>query len=192
MQFELSETQQLLKSSARKFLQTECPIAEVRRLMETPTANDTALWRQISAQGWTGILFPEEHDGMGLGLVETAAAMEEMGRALLPGPYLSTVLMAGVLVDAAGNEDQKRHWLAPICRGEAKATVAILEEDASWSMREYKTRADGHLLSGRKLFVSDAEEAAFLLILASLDGQPAIVAVDRQAKGLLVEAMPAL
>ncbi len=192
MQFELSETQQLLKSSARKFLQAECPMKEVRRLMETATANDAGLWRQIAEQGWTGILFPEENDGMGLGMVETAAAMEEMGRALLPGSFLSTVLMAGVLVDAAGNADQKQRWLAPICRGEAKATVAMLEEDASWSNLDCKTRMDDLRITGRKMFVSDAGEADFLLIVAARDGQPVIAAVDRQAPGLTVEPMPAL
>ncbi|MBI1788139.1 MAG: acyl-CoA dehydrogenase family protein [Acidobacteria bacterium] len=123
MRFDLSETQQLLKNTARKFLQAECPMAEVRRLMETETAHDPVLWSKIAAQGWTGIVFPEEYDGLGLGMVELAATMEEMGRALMPGPYLATVPMAGVLLDAAASAAQKRKYLAPICRGEARAAV---------------------------------------------------------------------
>ncbi len=81
MQFGLTETQQVLKNSAREFFPAECPIAEVRRLMETDTAFDAALWKKIAGQGWCGIIFPEEYDGLGLGMVELAAAMEEMGRA---------------------------------------------------------------------------------------------------------------
>jgi alkylation response protein AidB-like acyl-CoA dehydrogenase len=108
MQFGLTETQQVLKNSAREFFSAECPIAEVRRLMETAAAYDPALWQKMAHQGWTGIIFDEEYGGLGLGLVEMAVALEEMGRALLPGPYLSTVLLAGVAIDAAGNPAQKR------------------------------------------------------------------------------------
>jgi alkylation response protein AidB-like acyl-CoA dehydrogenase len=124
MRFDLSESQQILKNTARKFLQAECPMAEVRRIGETAAAHDPALWNKIAAQGWTGIIFPEEHDGLGLGMVELAATMEEMGRALVPGAYLATVPMAGVLLDRAASDEQKRKYLAPICRGEARATVA--------------------------------------------------------------------
>src|SRR5262245_37223253 len=70
MQFGLSESQQILKDTARKFLAGECPIAEVRRLMETPTAFDPELWRKLASQGFTGMIFPEEYGGMGLGKVE--------------------------------------------------------------------------------------------------------------------------
>ena len=91
MQFGLTETQQVLKNSARKFFPAECPIAEVRRLMETDTAFDAALWKKIADQGWCGIIFPEEYDGLGLGMVELTAAMEEDGCALVPGPFFSTV-----------------------------------------------------------------------------------------------------
>ncbi len=83
----MTETQQTLKNTVRKFLAAECPLAEVRRLMETDTAFDAALWRKIAEQGWTGIIFPEEYGGFGMGMVEMAATLEEMGRALLPGPF---------------------------------------------------------------------------------------------------------
>src|ERR1039457_6085846 len=107
MQFGLTETQQVLKNSAREFFSAVCPIAEVRRLMETAAGYDAALWQKMAPQGWTCIIFDEEYGGRGLGLVEMAVALEEMGRALLPGPYLSTVLLAGVAIDAAGNPDRK-------------------------------------------------------------------------------------
>ena len=74
MHFGLSETQQAIKNSARQFLAAECPMPQVRRLMETETAFDTALWSKFAEQGWTGIIFPEKYDGFGLGMVEMAAA----------------------------------------------------------------------------------------------------------------------
>jgi alkylation response protein AidB-like acyl-CoA dehydrogenase len=130
MQFGLTETQQVLKNSAREFFSAVCPIAEVRRLMETDTAYDAALVAEHGAPGLDRYHFEEEYGGLGLGLVEMAVALEEMGRALLPGPYLSTVLMAGVAIDAAGNPAQKRKYLSRISMGEARATMALLETSA--------------------------------------------------------------
>src|SRR5437868_2625060 len=107
MQFGLTDIQQTLKTAARKFLAAECPMTEVRRLTGTQTAFDPGLWRKIADQGWTGILFNEEYGGSAMAMVEVAVVLDEMGRALLPGPYLSTVLLAGTAIDRAGNEPQK-------------------------------------------------------------------------------------
>jgi hypothetical protein len=73
MQFGLTETQQTLKNTVRKFLSAECPMAEVRRLLETDTAFDAGLWSKMAEQGWTGIIFPEAYGGFGMGMVEMAA-----------------------------------------------------------------------------------------------------------------------
>ena len=132
MNFGLSDTQQAIKDSAREFFSKEARIADVRRLIDTDTAFDAALWRKMADQGWTGIIFPEEYGGFGMGMVEMAAALEEMGRALLPGPYLSTI-SAGALIEYAGNDAQKREYLGAICRGDARAAVALLEDSGSWS-----------------------------------------------------------
>ena len=133
MEFGLSETQQTLKNTVRKFLAAECPMAEVRKIMEADGGFDAALWKKIAEQGWTGMIFAEQYGGFGMGMVEMAATLEEMGRALLPGPFFSTVLMAGVLVESAGNENQKGKYLGAISRGEAKAAVAFLEESGAMS-----------------------------------------------------------
>src|SRR5579871_6609562 len=98
MQFGLTETQQMLRNAARSFFPSECPMSDVRRLMETDGAYDQRLWTKIAEHGWTGILFDEDSGGMGLGLVEMTVAAEEMGRALLPGPFFSTVFAAGTLL----------------------------------------------------------------------------------------------
>jgi alkylation response protein AidB-like acyl-CoA dehydrogenase len=192
MQFGLTETQQTLKNTVRKFLAAECPLAEVRKQMETETAFDAALWRKIAEQGWTGIIFPEEYGGFGMGMVEMAATLEEMGRALLPGPFSSTVLAAGSLLEAAGNDNQKEKYLGAICRGEAKATVALLEDSASWSPDAVQLKAAGLTLNGRKLFVPDAGVADFLLVVARIDGDLALFVAPSNARGLHITQMPAM
>src|SRR5260370_14396527 len=196
MNFGLTETQQTQKNTVRKFLAAECPMADVRKLMETDTAFDPALWRKIAEQGWTGIIFPEEYGGFGMGMVEMVATLEEMGRALLPGPFFSTVLMAGTLLDSAGDEGQKEKYLAPICRGEAKATVAFLEESASWDPSSVRLNASasggGYSLDGLKLFVPDAAVADFLICVARLAGELALFVVPSNAPGLRVTYMPTM
>jgi alkylation response protein AidB-like acyl-CoA dehydrogenase len=196
MQFGLTETQQVMKNSAREFFSAECPIAEVRRLMETPTAYDAALWRKMAHQGWTGIVFDEEHGGLGLGLVEMAVALEEMGRALLPGPYLSTVLLAGVAIDAAGNPAQKRKYLPRIANGEARATLALLEASARWDPDAVQLDAQptpaGFALTGRKMFVPDAAAADFLVCAARRGPDLGLFVVPRGAPGLTVSPLPAI
>ncbi len=188
MQFGLSEEQQLLKNSAREFFSAECPPAEVRRLMETETAHDPALWRKMAEQGWTGLPFAEEYGGMGLGLVDLAAACEEIGQALLPGPYLSTVPLAGSLIAAAGNDAHKKKYLVPICRGEALATVALLEKPASWDPSTVTASVKDGVLNGAKLFVPDAAIATFLIVVA----KEGLVIVDGGTSGVTMEAQPAI
>lgn len=192
MNFGLTETQQTLKNTVRKFLAAECPLAEVRKQMETETAFDASLWRKIAEQGWTGMIFPEEYGGFGMGMVEMGAALEEMGRALLPGPFFSTVVLAGSVLDAAASESQKRKYLGAICRGEAKATLALLEESASWSPDGVQMKANGLSLSGRKLFVPDAGVADFLVVVARMDGDLALFVVPSGAPGLRVTHLNAM
>ena len=192
MQFGLTETQQTLKNTVRKFLAAECPLSEVRKQMESETAFDATLWRKIADQGWTGIIFPEEYGGFGMGMVEMAAALEEMGRALLPGPLFSTVLLAGAVLDSAGNKAQKEKYLGAICRGEAKATLALLEESASWSPEAVRMDASGLTLHGRKLFVPDAGIADFLICVARMNGNLALVVVPKGASGLKIASQPAM
>ena len=185
MQFGLSESQQILKDTARKFFAGECPMAHARKLMETETAHDPALWRKLCEQGFIGIIFPEEYGGMGLGKVELALLMEEAGYALLPGPLFST-LMAGAVIDACGNAEQKKQYLSPICNGEARATVAFLESGASWNPTNLKMTGDK--LTGTKLFVTDAAVADFFIVVAA-DGT---FLVNAKASAINVQPMKGL
>lgn len=185
MEFGLNESQEILKESARKFFAGECPIAEVRRLMETDTAFDAELWTKLVEQGYTGIIFPEEFGGVGLGVVELILLMEEAGRALLPGPFFSTVVLAGCALDALATKEQKKKHLAPICRGEARSTVAFLEAEGNWDSKDVHLTAVNGKLKGEKLFVPDAAVADWIIVVA----RNGVFLVDSKAPGISVKPM---
>ena len=188
MQFGLSESQEFLKDSARKFFAGECPSAETRRLMETDTGFDAALWSKLADQGYTGIIFPEEYGGVGLGKVELMLLMEEAGRALVPGPFFSTVVLAGSVLDALATPANKKKYLAPICRGDVRATVAIVEASGSWNPAHAQLSAANGKLTGEKLFVSDAGIADFIIVVA----RNGVFVVDGKAHGLKISSMLAM
>jgi alkylation response protein AidB-like acyl-CoA dehydrogenase len=185
MQFGLSESQEILKDSARKFFAGECPMEEVRRLMETDTGYDAVLWTKMAEQGYTGIIFPEEYGGVGLGKVELILLMEEAGRALLPGPFFSTVVQAGSVIDAVSSAEHKKKFLAPICAGDARSTVAVLEASASWDPADVKLAAANGKLSGDKLFVTDAAVANFIVVVA----RNGVFVVEAKATGMRITPM---
>jgi alkylation response protein AidB-like acyl-CoA dehydrogenase len=192
MDFDLSKAQKLLKQSAREFFARECKTDRVRRLMETETAYDAALWQAMAEQGWTGLFVPEACGGLGAGVVDLAAVAEEMGRACLPGPFLST-LFATALIRVAGSAEQQALYLQPIGAGELKATVAVLEQAASWDLESVRLEAsrdqEMFFVSGRKLFVPDAEVADVLLCIAASSSGLVVLPVRRSAAGLTVDRM---
>ena len=195
MDFDLSKPQKLLKESARALLSRECGPGRVRELMETETAHDEGLWRALAEQGWTGLVVGEEQGGLGLGLVEMAAVAEEMGRACLPGAFLST-LFAAALIERAGSDEQRAKYLEPVAAGESKATVALLEEGASWDVDAVKLEASreggSFTLDGRKLFVPDAGVADELVCVARDGDSLVLLPVGREAEGLTVKPMPSM
>ncbi len=185
MQFGLSESQQILKDTARKFFAGECPIATVRKIMETDAAYDAGLWQKLAEQGFTGIITPEEHGGMGLGKVELILLMEEAGYALLPGPFFSTVALAAPVLDAMGTAAQKKKYLEPIATGRARSTLALVESNGSWDVSGLQLSAAGEKLSGTKLFVTDAAIADFIIVAA----RNGMFVVEAKASGLRIEPM---
>jgi alkylation response protein AidB-like acyl-CoA dehydrogenase len=185
MQFGLSESQQILKDTARKFFAGESPIATVRKSIETEAAYDSALWTKLADQGFTGIIAPEEFGGMGLGKVELILLMEEAGYALLPGPFFSTVALAGSVIDACASTEQKKKYLGSIAAGQSRSSVALVESAGSWDTESLKISTTGNKLTGTKLFVTDAAAADFIVVVAR-DG---VFVVDAKTPGLNIEPM---
>ncbi len=170
MNFGFNEEQELLRSTARKFFENECSSGVVRALMDTPEGMTPELWQKLAEQGWLGLVLPDAFDGMGLGLVDLVVLMEEMGRAVLPGPYFSTVLLGGLALLEAGNDEQKKEWLPAIARGDKRVTLAWMEPSATSGPEGVTVPATakgtGYRLSGTKLFVPDAHTADAVVVAA--------------------------
>jgi alkylation response protein AidB-like acyl-CoA dehydrogenase len=195
MDFDFSKAQKLLQQSARDFFSRECKPERVRELMASETAFDDALWRGMADQGFMGLTIPEEYGGLGLGAVELIAVAEEMGRACLPGPFIST-FWAAELIHRAGSEGQRKQYLEAIAAGELKATVALLEEDADWTPDAIALRAekDGkdYRLRGAKHFVNDAAVADVIVTVARVANGLVLLPVARNAAGLKITATSAM
>jgi alkylation response protein AidB-like acyl-CoA dehydrogenase len=173
MNFAFSEEQEMLRSSARDFLAKECTPAVVRRLMEADDSFDPALWKKLAGMGWTGLGIPEEYGGVG-GFLDLVVVLEEAGRALLPGPYFSTMGLAVPALLEAGSDAQKKEVLSEIAAGDARATVAFTEPPGRWDANGVALKAErsgqGWKLDGVKLFVPDAASADYLVVVARTRG----------------------
>ena len=196
MEFELNETQKLFQRSARELFAQECPPTLVREMIEKNEPYSDAVWKKLVEQGWTGLIFSEEDGGLGLGMVEMAVAFEEMGRALVPGAFLSTVALAGSLIEKACSTDYRITRLQAICEGQAKATVALLEQSASWNPDAVTMTATpvegGYKLDGEKLFVSDASAADCIVTVVRAGPGLVLAFVDSNTPGLTIKPMPGM
>ena len=196
MEFELNETQTLFQRSARELFAQECPPTLVREMIEKNEPYSKAVWSTLVEQGWTGLIFSEEDGGQGLGMVEMAVAFEEMGRALLPGAFLSTVALAGSLIEKACSSEYRKKRLQAICEGRSKATVALLEQGADWNPEAVAMAATpidgGYKLAGTKLFVSDASVADCIITVARTSSGLVLAFVDSKAAGVTIKPMPGM
>jgi alkylation response protein AidB-like acyl-CoA dehydrogenase len=167
--FGFNEEQEMLRQSARALLEKECSSAVVRRLMADERGFDAALWKQMAELGWLGLVIPEAYGGGGLSYVDLVLVMEEMGRVVLPSPFIWTVMFAEAIT-RAGTDNQKSALLPKISSGDLIATVAYLEPSAVWSAEgvAMTARRDGagYVLDGIKLFVNDGHIANRILVAA--------------------------
>ena len=202
MDIGFTEEQELLRTSARRFLENECPTAFVRQRMAEPAAITQDFWQKLAEQGWLGILYPEEAGGSGLGLVDMTVLMEEMGRAVMPGPFFSTVLLGGAAILEAGSPAQRQEWLPRIAAGDAKVSLAWTEPNARWDaaaiVASGRETAGEFVLSGTKLFVPDAHLSDALVVAArTRDGSTmedgiSLFLVPKDAAGLAVTLLPTI
>jgi alkylation response protein AidB-like acyl-CoA dehydrogenase len=202
MNFGFSEEQELLRATARKFFENECASTFVRERMAEPAGVTDDFWTKLAEQGWLGLVYPEEYGGTGLGFVDLVVLMEEMGRASMPGPFFSTVLLGGLTVLEAGSAAQKKEWLAKIAAGRAKVALAWTEPNARWDAGGVTATAreagGGYTLSGTKLFVLDAHLADAIVVVARTreSARPeegiTLFLVPRGASGLEVKLLPTM
>ncbi len=170
MDLGLSEEQEMLKKSARDFLQKECPKRLVREVDDSDEGYSVELWRRMAELGWMGLAFPEKYGGSGRSFLDLAILLEEMGYNIVPGPFFPTVVLGGLAILMAGSEEQKMEFLPRIARGEMILSLALTEPSASYDAASVKTKAiarDGeYVIKGTKLFVLNANIADYILCIA--------------------------
>lgn len=199
MDFGLNTDQEELQKYARDFLDNECPPTFVRKMMEHESAYDEAFYKHMAQLGWMGIAVGEAYGGQGMTYVDLAVLVEEMGRALVPGPFFASVCLAAPVIEAAGSEEQKQTLLTKIASGEGNATVAYTEAsgrvDAAGIQMTARADGDGYVLAGTKLFVPDAHLADTIVVAArTSDGDDptegvTLFAVDRGTSGVDIEQL---
>jgi len=170
MDFALSEEQEMLKKMARDFLTDKCPKTLVREMQEDERGYSPELWREMAGLGWMGLALPEKYGGTGMSFLDLSVLLEEMGRACLPGPFFSTVVLGALPILDSGSEEQKREYLPKIASGETIFTLALTEPSANYDAVSVKVTAtadkDAYIINGTKLFVPDAHIADYLLCVA--------------------------
>jgi alkylation response protein AidB-like acyl-CoA dehydrogenase len=198
--FGLSEEQELLQQSAREFLARECPPELVREVAKSDDGYPRALYAQMAELGWTGLIVPETYGGSGLGLLELALLVEEMGRAVLPGPFFSSAILSTLAILYGGSSAQKKAWLPKLAAGEALASLALLEASDCVSAHGVKARArktrGGYRLSGSKMFVTDAHVSDLVIAAFRTGGKGedgiTLFLVPRDTPGVTVKPLESL
>ena len=173
MDLGLTEEQELLKNFARDFLTNECTEKLVRDMEEDDRGYTDELWNGMANQGWMGLITAEELGGAGLSFLDLCVLLEEFGRALVPGPFINTVLTAG-FVEAIGSDAQKQQYCSAVASGQHVMTFALTEPSARFDSSGIETTAtadgDGYVLNGTKLFIPDAHNADTILVVARAPG----------------------
>jgi alkylation response protein AidB-like acyl-CoA dehydrogenase len=170
MDFNLTEEQEMLRKTARDFLTTACPKSLVREMVKDEKGYPLQLWQKMGEMGWMGLIIPEEYGGAGASFFDLVVLLEEMGRACLPGPFFSTVVLGGLTILEAGSEEQKKEILPKLAEGKLFLTLALTEPSAIYTAEGIQTKATqmdkGFLIQGTKLFVPDAHISDYLICAA--------------------------
>jgi alkylation response protein AidB-like acyl-CoA dehydrogenase len=193
MDLGLSEEQELLKNAARDFLEKECPETLVREMEEDEKGYSPDLWKKMAEQGWQGLLVPDQYGGAGFGYLDLIILIEEFGRALVPGPFISTVVGGTLPLLETGTDEQKSQYLPQIASGNAIWTLAFTEPSARFDPEgvslEIKEDGNDVVLNGTKLFVRDANVADYMTVVGRRAGTKGadgieMVIVDAKAGGI--------
>jgi alkylation response protein AidB-like acyl-CoA dehydrogenase len=190
MNFDYTDDQKALKEEARRFLTAASPLSVARGVLENPGAGyDAALWGRIVEQGWCGATIPEAYGGLGLGYVELCALAEELGRAVAPVPFASSIYFFAEALMLAGSEAQKAEFLPLVASGELIGTLAVSEAAGVLSEARIAANVSGGKLSGTKLPVADGMAAGRAVVLAQGDTGLSLYMVDLTGEGVSREAV---
>lgn len=173
MNFAFTPEQEMLRDSVRSYLADKVPMSRVRELMESEEGYDPAVWSEMAAMGWQGMAIPEAYGGSGYSFLELGILMEEMGRALTPAPFFSSVVLGAGALLVAGTEEQKSSLLPGIASGERIVALASVEPDGRWETEATATAARVHgdsvTIDGTKAFVVDGHVADLYVVSVRTD-----------------------
>ncbi|MBN2074141.1 MAG: acyl-CoA dehydrogenase family protein [Dehalococcoidales bacterium] len=195
-----NESEQILRKSALDFLKRDAPKEVVQVLQETDTGITDELWQKVVDMGWLGIIIPEEYGGVGGTLTNAGVLFEALGAGPLPGPYFSSGILGTSIILEAASEDQKLSILPEVAEGRIILTLALTEESYRWEpdavRMSAEEKAGEFTLTGKKLFVMDAEAATHLIVAARTgkEDDPSkgitVFLVDKQTPGVSVRRLP--
>jgi alkylation response protein AidB-like acyl-CoA dehydrogenase len=193
----LTEPQELLRTSARSFVEREAPRHALVAAQRDGAGLATQLWRKAAELGWPGILVPGEYGGSESSLTDAAVLFEELGRGPVPGPFFSSAVLGALTVLEAASPAQRGAILPAVARGETVLSVAITEPNASWGPQGITLRArrtgERYRLDGVKLFVSDASLATHLIVVVRTGdgaGDLALLRVATSTPGVRTRRLP--
>ncbi|MGH3650126.1 MAG: acyl-CoA dehydrogenase family protein [Acidimicrobiia bacterium] len=196
MTYAPTEEQELIRNTARQFIEDRIEIGRVRDLMMSEDGFDPVLWKEMAELGWTGLAIAERHGGAGFGPVEMGVLLEEMGRQVTPGPFFASAVLATTAIQEIGTPSQRDEWLPRLASGETVATLAIFEEPRNWGPANPSTSAvltdDGWAIAGAKRSVLSGGTADILLVSAGTEDGVGVFLVDRGADGVVIEEEPVL
>lgn len=189
MNFDFSDELNQLRDEARRFLADRCPPAVPRRILEGPEPFAADLWQGIAEMGWTGAAIPEEYGGVGLGRLAVCVLAEEIGRAVAPVPFSSSVYLATEAILRFGSEDQKQAYLPKLAAGELIGTFALAERPGTSDPRKLTTSVAGGTLTGTKLAVPDGDVADFAVVAVHGGNGAWLHLVDLKGPGIRRETV---
>ena len=197
MDFQFTEEHEELRRTVRRFMESTSDEATVRRLMRTDEGYDAGVWKQMAEQlGLQGLIVPAEHGGAGLGFVELAIVLEEMGRVVCCAPFLSTAVLAPMTLRLAADDATQAALLPGIASGSSVVSVAVAEADGQWAPAAVATRAEqkggAWVLNGTKGYVLDGHTADVILVAARAGDTVSLFQVAGDAPGLTRTALPTL
>ncbi len=185
MNFDFSDDQKSLKDQARKFLTDKAGAKVTRRVLDDAGVSyDADLWRGVAELGWLGVAIPEKHGGLGLGRLELCVLAEELGRAVAPIPFSSTVYFFAEALMLAGSDAQKAALLPKVAGGEVIGCFAVSEGPRAPTAAGMEAKFDGSTLTGAKIPVTDGDCATYAVVVAKEGAGVSLVLVDLNQPGV--------
>ncbi len=202
MDITISKTQQNIALEARRFLKKECQSEYVQKMYKDARGMTDELWQKMAEMDWMAMRIPETFGGMGMEQIDMSLLLEEMGRAVVPGPFFSTVILAGETIMAAGTDTQKQKYLSAIADGKTMATLALHEPDGGSDLGYIHmsgTRdGDDFILDGTKLYVPDAHLADVIVMpvrtgtTGNIADTISLFILKAKEKGLTISPLPTM